>query len=92
VPVTVVVPGYLQSFTGGRESIAVDAAGTVADVLRALELEFPGVVSRVVDEQREIRTHINLFVDGENVKELQGLAVPVREGSELLIVPAVSGG
>ena len=65
---------------------------TVRDALTALAAEHPGVVDRVLTEQGEVREHINIFVDSESVRFLQGLATPVPEGSTLVILAAVSGG
>lgn len=74
-------------------TIEVDAdASTVADVLRALGEVCPGVIDRVLDEQGELRRHVNLFVGPDNVRSLSGLDTPVPAGGELSILPAVSGG
>lgn len=91
--VTVGLPSYLQQFADGKERVEVDAGGkTVADVLTALGEQFPGVRSRVVTEQGEIRTHINVFIEDRNCRFDQGLASVVPDGSEVLILAAVSGG
>ncbi len=91
--VTVVLPAPLQPFAGGRTRVELPSEGaTVAAVLRALSASHPGVYDRVATEQGELRPHVNLFVDTESIRWTGGLATPVREGSEVLIVPAVSGG
>ena len=89
--VTVGLPGYLQQFAGGNERVAVDGA-TVGEVLAALGDQFPGVRSRVLTEQGEIRPHINVFVGERNCRFENGLETAVPEGSEVLILAAVSGG
>ncbi len=89
--VTVGLPSYLQQFAGGEERVEVEGA-TVAKVLAALGKRHPGVKSRVLTEQGEIRPHINVFVGERNCRFDQGLATVVPDGAEVLILAAVSGG
>lgn len=90
---TVALPGALLPFAGGRAEVPVAAScRTVAEVLAALAERHPGVVDRVLDERGAVRPHVNLFVDGENVRWTGGLGTVVGEGAVLTIVPAVSGG
>ena len=83
----VLIPSPLLSYTGRRE---VDADGaTLADVLRDLDRQFPGIRFRMIDEQDRIRTHMRVFIDD---RELRELGAPVDAGSTLHIVQALSGG
>jgi molybdopterin converting factor small subunit len=82
------VASLLQSYTGGRSVVEVDAA-TVGEAIAALEQRFPGIAFRIVDEQRQIRPHMNLFLNEEKVRDL---AAPVAAGDEIYIVGALSGG
>jgi molybdopterin converting factor small subunit len=90
------IPSALRRWTGGRDLIELqlppDKATTAADVIEALARDCPGIRDRVLDEQGELRRHVNLFVDGENARFLGGLAAPVNADSELWIHPALSGG
>jgi molybdopterin converting factor small subunit len=91
--ITIALPGALQPYAGG--SAEVTLAGrcrTVADALAALAGLHGGVMDRVTDERGELRPHVNVFVDGENVRFLDGLGTALGEGSTIVIVPAVSGG
>lgn len=91
--VTVELPAALQPYAAGRASVALHGElRTVADALHALATRHAGVVDRVTDECGELRRHVNLFVDGENVRFLDGLGTRVRDGSVLMVVAAVSGG
>ena len=93
MPVTFHIPGALREFTGGRSEVEIDdSATTVADALSALWRAYPGLRDRVMSEQGEIRTHINVFVGDENIRYTGGLASPVSAGSDISIIPAVSGG
>jgi molybdopterin converting factor small subunit len=87
-----VIPGALQAQAGGRSEIRIDGhAATVNAALSLLWRECPGLRDRVLTEQHEIRPHVNVFVDGTNARH-SGLASPVRDNAEIIIVPAVSGG
>jgi molybdopterin converting factor small subunit len=93
VPVTFHIPGALREFTGGRSQVEIDdSPAVVGDALSALWVACPGVRDRMATEQGHIREHINVFVGDENIRYTGGLATPVPPGSEIWIVPAVSGG
>jgi molybdopterin synthase sulfur carrier subunit len=82
------VASLLYSYTGGKSVVEVDA-GTVGEAIAALEQRFPGVAFRIVDEQRQIRPHMNVFLNEEKVRDL---GEPVSAGDEIYIVGALSGG
>lgn len=93
MPTTVVIPAYLQPFAGNQDRIELVAgAKTVADVMRLLGERYPGARDRVLTERGEIREHINIFVGDKNVRFESGLATPVPDGAEVMILTAVSGG
>ena len=74
-----------------RGSLA-DGPHTVGAVLDTLRAEQPGVHDRLVTEQGRLRPHVNIFVDGENIRFTGGLGTAVKAGSEILVLPAISGG
>jgi molybdopterin converting factor small subunit len=87
------IPGPLRDLAAGREEIRVHgAAESVSDALSLLWAEHPGVRDRVLTEQGDVRPHINIFLDGENIRYAGGLRARVRDGSEIIILPALSGG
>ena len=88
---TVHLPAALKDYAAGRRRLDV-AGGTVAVVLTALGQAHPGVGQRVLDERGALRPHVNVFVNGESIRYLAGLATPVTERDEVWILPAVSGG
>lgn len=93
MPITVHIPGALREFTAGRPRVEITfSRGTVADVLSTLWNLHPGIRDRVVNEQGQIRQHINIFIGNENIRYTGGLDSPVSDGAEVSIVPAVSGG
>ena len=91
--VTFVLPGPLHALAGGRQEVAVDAAAPrVADALAALWAAHPGLRDRVMTEEGRLRPHVNVFVGRDSVRYTGGLETPLREGAEVAILPAVSGG
>ena len=65
---------------------------TLQHLVLDLERHFPGIGERIVDEDGEIRRFVNLFVNGEDVRFLDGLHTVLSQGDEVSIVPAVAGG
>lgn len=91
--VTFQIPTYLAAFAGDRNTVTVSAApATVREALESLWQLHPGLRDRIVDEQGEVRQHINIFVGNECIRFTGGLSTSVPDGAELMIVPAVSGG
>jgi molybdopterin converting factor small subunit len=93
MPVVVLIPGPLRELAGDRAKIRLDEApASVSEALSQLWRKCPGVRDRVITEQGDVRPHINIFVDGESIRDSDGLGTPVRNGAEIVILPAVSGG
>jgi sulfur-carrier protein len=84
-----VVPAVLRSSAGGAREVAVSGA-TLRAVLDDLAERMPVLERRIRDERGLLRPHVLVFVDGVMVRE--DLDAPVRDGTEVLIAPAVSGG
>ena len=91
--ITFLIPSYLLPFADGNKSVRIaEPAKTVAEALSALWRAYPALQDRVVTEQGQIRQHVNIFVGDENIRDCGGFAAPVRDGTEIMIVPNVSGG
>ena len=91
MPVMVRIPTPLRSITKG--SAEVPAKGqTVDDVMQDLERQYPGLRERLVDEKGELRRFINLYVNEEDVRFLQGRTTALKDGDTVSIVPAIAGG
>jgi molybdopterin converting factor small subunit len=90
---TFVIPGPLREHAGNRGEVRLSGdAASVSDALSLLWRECPGVRDRVLTELGEVRQHVNVFVDGESIRDTGGLATQVQDGSEIYILPALSGG
>ena len=91
--VTVVVPGPLRDLAGGRSTIGLDVGGaTVGAAFEVLRVELPALYDRIFTEQRELRPHVNVFVGHADIRWWGGLETPLARGSEVVILPSVSGG
>lgn len=89
--VVVRIPSPLRRLTQGLDKVDVEAS-TVAEVVERLEARFPGFRERLLDENGEVRYFVNIYVNGEDVRFLQGLDTATKPGDEVSIVPAVAGG
>ncbi|WP_224448926.1 ubiquitin-like small modifier protein 1 [Haloprofundus salilacus] len=79
--------------TTGSRTVSLDAdCDTVGDALDELLSSYPALEARVLDDDGDLRDHINVLRNGENVFTGEGLATPVAEGDELALFPPVSGG
>lgn len=92
--VTVRIPGALRAEAGGQSSLEVTGAParTLRAVLDDLDKRWPLLARRLRDEHGELRRYVNVYVDGEECRRLNGLATTVSDLSEILIVPSVAGG
>jgi sulfur-carrier protein len=84
------VPTVLRTHTAGEARVEVDGA-TVRDLLDGLVERYPGLADRLL-EDGAVRGYVNVFVDDEDIRYLEGLDTVVAPGTELAIMPAVAGG
>jgi molybdopterin synthase sulfur carrier subunit len=91
MPVIVRIPTPLRSITKGNAEVPAKGE-TVDDVMQDLERQFPGLRERLVDEKGELRRFINLYVNEEDVRFLQGRTTALKDGDTVSIVPAIAGG
>jgi molybdopterin synthase sulfur carrier subunit len=83
----------LREFTAGRSTVSIEGApGTLAQALSLLWALHPGLRDRIATEQGQMREHVNIFIGEEDVRYTGGLASPISPGSNITIVPAISGG
>ncbi len=89
--VEVRLPTVLRSHAGGAAAVSVDGA-TIGEVLSKLTAEYPGMAGQVLTDEGTLHKFVNIYVDDDDVRYLQGLATPVPDGAEVSILPAVAGG
>ena len=88
---TVHLPTLLRPSVGGRDSVVVDA-GTLREGLETLLAQHPLLRFHLYDDRGAFRTHVIVYYNGESVALMHSLDVPLREGDELEVINAVSGG
>ncbi|MCZ6852936.1 MAG: molybdopterin-synthase adenylyltransferase MoeB [Gammaproteobacteria bacterium] len=85
------VPTPLRGLTGGKGTLEGNGA-TVREVLEALEDQNRGLLEQLLDETGQLRKFVNLYIDGDNIRSLNGLDSAVQPGSVISLIPAVAGG
>lgn len=85
------IPTQLRELAGGASEVTVDG-DTVAKVFAALDAAHPGFAERLYDESGDLRRFVNVFLDDEDIRFLDGVDTAVSDGQTLSIVPAVAGG
>ena len=88
--IKVQIPTPMRQHTEGKTTVEV-AGGTVQAALADLGAKYPAIAERVF-QNGKVRPFINLYVNNEDVRYLDNLATPVKDGDELAIIPAVAGG
>ena len=89
--VTVRIPTPLQRLTNGKGEVTCEGK-TVAELLGDLERRHPGVKERICDETGKLRRFVNVFVNEEDIRFLQGDQTVVKDGDDVSIIPAIAGG
>lgn len=91
MPVSVYIPSPFRRITAMHERVQVDGA-TVGEVLDAVEALYPGFADLVYDSDRHVPTHINVYLNNQEIHELAGVDTPVSEGDQVAVIPALAGG
>ena len=88
---TVKIPPVLRSSTGGEKEVAADGAD-VGEVLHDLADKHPGTATQLFGEGGELNRYVNVYLNDEDVRVLQGLDTPVGDADTIVILPAMAGG
>ncbi len=88
---TVIIPPVLRSQTGGNAEVAAEGA-TVGDVLRALADAHPGTRSQLFADGGDLNRYVNVYLNDEDVRVLDGLETPISGSDRVVILPAMAGG
>ena len=89
--ITVHVTGQLRTYCGGAAQLPL-SAHTVREVLEHLEQSQPTLYPNICDETGKVRRHLNVFVNSNNVRDLDGVDTTLAPGDVVTFLPAVSGG
>ena len=89
--ITVRIPTPLRRLTDGADSVETDSAN-VENAIENLEAQYPGIRERVIDDSGELHRFVNIYVNGEDIRFVDGLKTSRKDGDEVSIVPAGAGG
>jgi MoaD family protein len=88
---TVKIPPVLRSSTGGQKEVMAEGEN-VRDVLQQLAQEHPATKPQLFGEEGDLNRYVNVYLNDEDVRVLQGLETEVSPGDTLVILPAMAGG
>jgi sulfur-carrier protein len=88
---TIRIPPVLRPHTGGAPEVEAGGAN-VGEVLRALTVEHPGTQGQLFGEDGDLNRYVNVYLNDEDVRVLDGLGTSVKEGDTVVILPAMAGG
>lgn len=88
---TVLIPSPLRRLTGGQARVEI-AASTVGDLFERLEAAHPGLRSYLLDESGALRSYVNVFINGAEIRQIGGERAPLAASDEVVIIPAMAGG
>ncbi|MFT5365823.1 MAG: molybdopterin synthase sulfur carrier subunit [Candidatus Latescibacterota bacterium] len=89
--VTVRIPTPLRKFTNDQAEVAVEGS-TVGEVIDTLEAQHGGIKEKIADESGAIRRFVNIYVNEEDIRFLDGPSTVLKDGDQVTIVPAIAGG
>jgi len=89
--ITVRIPTPLRRVTNGEDKVTVEGSN-LNEIIGSLNDKYPGIKARICDDQGDLRNFVNVYVNGEDVRFLEGLETSTKTGDEISIVPAVAGG
>ena len=89
--IVVRIPTPLRKMTNGLAKVEVEST-VLGELVDKLNIEYPGFKDRLVDEEGELRYFVNIYLNGEDVRFMDGLKTATNDGDEISIVPAVAGG
>ena len=91
MPITVHIPTPLRKLTHNQAEVELEA-GTISELVDGLDGSYEGLADKLLDEAGEIRRYVNIFVNDEDIRFLDGKDTPLNDGDSVSIVPAIAGG
>ena len=89
--VIVRIPTPLQRLTSGQGEVQCEGR-SITELLGDLEQRYPGIKERICDETGKLRRFVNIFVNEEDIRFMQGDQTAIKDGDEVSIIPAIAGG
>ena len=89
--VSILVPAALRAYTERQAEIEVNG-GTVGEAIADLAAKYPDIRKHIYKDENSLRDFINVYIGDTNIKEIEGLKTPVKDGDSVMLVPAIAGG
>jgi len=91
MPVNILIPTPLRKFTNEQETVT-SSPGTITELVADLDRQFPGIAARLTDSEGVLRKFVNIYVNEEDIRFLEGKDTAVKDGDAVSIIPAIAGG
>jgi molybdopterin synthase sulfur carrier subunit len=85
------IPSPLRRYTNSQSKVQSNG-GSIAELLDNLETQYPGIKTKLCDESGNIKRYVNIFVNDEEIRTLQGAETAITDKDEVSIIPAMAGG
>lgn len=85
------IPTPLRTYTSGKSEVNVNGT-KISEALDDLTAQFPAIKPHLFNETGQLRPFVNLFVGEHNIKDLQGVDTPVKDGDRIMLIPSIAGG
>ena len=85
------IPTPLRAYTNGQSDVTVSGAN-ISEALADLTTQYPTIKPHLFNDGGELRPFVNLFVGEHNIKDLQGVNTPIKDGEKLMLIPSIAGG
>jgi len=85
------IPTPLRSYTNGQSEVNINGSN-ISDALTDLTSQYPTIKPHLFNEGGELRPFVNLFIGENNIKDLQGVDTPIKDGDRLVLIPSIAGG
>ena len=85
------IPTPLRTYTNGQSEVNVSGSN-ISDALADLTTQYPALKPHLFNDGGGLRPFVNLFVGENNIKDLQGVDTPIKEGEKIMLIPSIAGG
>src|SRR5215213_2728018 len=85
------IPTPLRAYTNGQSEVNVSGSN-IADALTDLTTQYPALKPHLFNDGGDLRPFVNLFVGENNIKDLQGINTPIKDGEKIMLIPSIAGG
>ena len=85
------IPTPLRAYTSGKSEVNVTGV-KISEALSDLTVQFPAIKPHLFNDGGELRPFVNLFVGENNIKDLQGVDTPIKDGDRIMLIPSIAGG